>query len=56
MLNGHGNATFLRVNDTSGKFATVFKDTGGKLAPVSTTPAAKWTKVLFLSTFMIVCS
>jgi hypothetical protein len=40
MLKGHGNETFLCVNDTSGKFATVVNDAGGKLAPVSTTPAA----------------
>jgi hypothetical protein len=40
MLKGHGNETFWRVNDTSGKFATVVNDAGGKLAPVSTTPAA----------------
>jgi hypothetical protein len=40
MLKGHGNETFLRVNDTRGKFATVVNDAGGKLAPVSTTPLA----------------
>jgi hypothetical protein len=41
MLKGHGNENFLRVNnDTISKFATVVNDAGGKLAPVSTTPAA----------------
>jgi hypothetical protein len=34
------NDSFTSVVDTGGKFATGVSDTGGKLPPVSTTPAA----------------